>query len=208
MNNVVPMKPEPATPCSTPSLSDNVVALLRSSDSPVVGPRTAKALSEWVEAQRPRRTLAQIAQDGPEQEKEAMGKMDSLVGRMALATKERPLTPAANEERLDIYWRVLRNQTLVDLGAAFDELMRTLKWMPTPAEVYQAAARSKISREWPIVRAKHLIWLHEREWQPPIPEEDRPSAAEVRKILHGAEAQFPTSRCADVGMEENDDETN
>jgi hypothetical protein len=158
-------------------LSDKLSALLASGDSPVVGPKTADALQAYLDG------------PWPEPERPTQDRIDAMVSRLSLATKERRPSEQEARERLDLYWRALRDCTMLDLAAAFDDLLRTSTFMPTPAEVFQRASAAKAKREYRKSRARHLVWKHKQEWRKPIPDDQRITAEEfqaLRSIVAGS----------------------
>lgn len=152
-------------------LSARLSALLASGETKVVGPKTAAALRAYLDGPWP-----DLPMPTPD-------RIDSMVSRLALATKERKLSDDEATERLELFWRVLRDLPLVDLAAAFDDLLRTSTFMPTPAEVYQRASSHRARREYRKSRARHLVWLHDREWRPPLKPEDMASPEEIAALL-------------------------
>lgn len=147
----------------------------------MIGPKTAAALTIWIDAQ-------------PVPEVAIEERIDNMIAKLAMATKERQLSKEANDARLDLYARALRDVPLVDLAKGFDDLLRSCTFMPTPAEVYQAAKRHTHQRDWKLHRAKHLVWLHKHEWSPPRDDSDRPTPEEVSAILRGTAGHFPSKR--------------
>lgn len=111
-----------------------------------------------------------------------MDRIDVMVSRLSLATKERAASAAEAKERLDLYWRVLRDCAMGDLAKAFDDLLRTKTFMPTPAEVFAAAQTHKAKRDWCKSRARHLVWKHRQEYQKPIPDDQRITAEEFAAL--------------------------
>lgn len=165
-----------------PLLSDKLSALLVSSDSPVVGPNTVAELRAWIAVPRTEPDLP------------TMERVENLVARLSLATKERAASPAEAKERLDLYWRVLHDVPLIDLARAFDKILATMTFMPTPAEVRRAADRFTVMRSYRLSRARHLIWLHETQYVPPV--DDPVTAEDIAAIRAATEAQFPSERDA------------
>jgi len=147
----------------------------------VIGPKTAAALTAWIEAQ----PIPEVATEE---------RIDNMIAKLGMATKERQLSKEANDARLDLYCRALRDVPVIDLGKGFDDLLRTCTFMPTPAEVYQAAKKHTHQRDWKVHRAKHLVWLHRQEWSPPREDTGRPTSDEISAILHGTAEQFPSNR--------------
>ena len=162
-------------------MSDKLNALLQSGDSPVIGPNSVGALEAFL--------AAQPALDMPTEER-----IDTMIARLAMATKERRQSVAESRERLALYWRTLRELPLVDLMRAFDDLLRTCTFMPTPAEVYAAANSYRRQREFKASRARHLIAKHNREWAPPLADEDRASPEDIAAIKASLAEHFPTNR--------------
>ena len=171
-----------STHSSEPPLSDKLSALLTAKDSPVVGPITATALREWLAAPR-------IDPDLPTAER-----VENMIARLSLATKERAVSEREAKERLDLYWRALRDVPLVDLGRAFDDILKSATFMPTPAEVRSKAARYTALRNFRHSRAKHLVWLHDTRWTALIPEGQAIAAGELAELKAGLAEQFPSDR--------------
>lgn len=141
-----------------PQLSDRLQELLRSGESKIVGPKTAATLRQWIrEAEAYEASL----------ELPTIERIENLVGRLSLATAKRKLAEKEAAEIHDLYWRALRNLPLIDLAAAFDELLRTATFLPVPAEIHTKAKAIGAARGYAISRAKHLVWRHEREYIPP-----------------------------------------
>ncbi len=160
-----------------PPLSDRLRAVILSRETPVVGPKAAAALQAFLDAPRP-------PQQMPDQTK-----IETMIARLAMATKERQTTLEEAHERLDLYWRVLRNVPLTDLRAAFDDLLRTCTFMPTPAEVLKACEARTARREFVVSRAKHLLWKHHTEWRPPV-DADLVTRDELERIKAKVAAQL------------------
>ena len=136
------------------SLPAKLQGLLMGTDSPIVGPNTAAQLAAF--AAEPEPPLASREQ------------VEVMIGKLALATAQPKATDAEAGERLDLYWRALNDIPVCDLRAAFAELLKTAKFLPTPAEVRKAAMVPGASRRYAKSRARHLAWKHSVEWQPPI----------------------------------------
>lgn len=174
----------PAILSLEPPLSDKLSALLLSGDSPVVGLNTSTDLRNWLAAPR------------DEPELPTVERMENLIARLSLATKERATSASEARERLDLYWRALRDIPLIDLGRAFDQLLRTMTFMPTPAEVRKAALRFTSKRGFMLSRARHLVWLHDTKFIAEVPPEQAISQAEMDEIKAAMAAKFPTERDA------------
>ena len=154
-------------------LPDRVQKLLLSGDSPVVGPVTARQLREYA---------AQAEPAAPAQEQVGI-----MIGKLAMATAQAKVSDAEAAARLEMYWIALRDIPADDLRAAFVDLVKTAKFLPTPAEVRKAALSAGAIRRYTKSRASHLAWKHEQEWKP---EGERVDPAEVRALLskHGIAA--------------------
>lgn len=140
--------------------------LLLSTDNPVVGPKTAAALTAFAaEPEPPTATEQQV---------------ETMIGKLAMATAQTKVSAAEAEGRLELYWLALRDIPLDDLRGAFVELVRTCTFLPTPAEVRKAASLKGAVRRHAKSRARCLVKLHEREWREPA-EQVRPE--EVRAVL-------------------------
>lgn len=126
-------------------------------------------------------------------------RIENLVARLALATKERQLSKIEAKERFDLYWRALSDVPLPDLAKAFDQILKTATFMPTPGEVRTIASRHTALRSFRESRARHLVWLHENKWQAPIAEEDLVRPEDIAAIKEQVAKQFPSNR--DAGSE-------
>lgn len=167
---------------SEPPLSAKLSALLVSSESPVIGPNTASALQEWIDAPRPDLEPATIA------------RIENMIARLSLATKERLVSGDEAKERLSLYWRALRDVPLADLGLAFDDVLKSSTFMPTPAEVRKAARAHTSRREYRLSRARHLIWLHRTNYVAPVPEVDLVKLEDLDDLVRAVEQTFPSKR--------------
>jgi len=125
-----------------------------SGDNPVVGPNTARQLSEFAGA--------------PEPELASRDQVEVMIGKLAMATAQAKVSEDEATARLELYWLALNDIPVCDLRAAFTDLVRTSKFLPTPAEVRTAALLPGARRRYAKSRARHLAWLHDREWKPPV----------------------------------------
>lgn len=137
---------------SAPPLSEKLNDLLLSGDSPVVGPKAAAELRAF--AAEPEPPLATESE------------VDTMLGKLALATAQPKLSKDEAKERMAMYWLALRDIPVVDLRGAFVDLLRHSKFMPTPAEVRSSAVQKGAHRRYAKSRARHLAWKHEQEWKP------------------------------------------
>jgi hypothetical protein len=127
--------------------------LLLSSDLPTIGPKSAEILQQFVDAARP---------PMPEREQ-----VEVMIAKLSLATANQKRSVDEEAERLELYWLTLRIYPLVDLRSAFLKLLRTCKFMPTPAEIDTVVQDEGYERRRRINRAKHLLMIHYREYIEP-----------------------------------------
>lgn len=153
-----------------PCLNDKLTALVLGSDSPVVGPVSAGHLRAF--AEQPEPPLAEQAQ------------VETMIGKLAIATAQPKVSEAEATARVDLYWLALRDLPVDDLRAAFVELVKTATFLPTPAEVRTAAVRQGAMRRYGKSRARYLAMLHDREWKPPVT--DMVDAADVRALVEAS----------------------
>lgn len=125
-----------------------------SGDNPVIGPNTARQLSEFAASAEP--------------ETARRDQVEVMIGKLAMATAQAKVSDAEAGERIELYWLALNDIPVCDLRTAFTDLIRNSKFLPTPAEVRAAALIPGARRRYAKSRAKHLAWLHEREWKPPV----------------------------------------
>lgn len=158
----------PETPSSGQPLNDKLNLLLMSGDSVVVGPKTAAALRAFAEE--------------PESALVTEVELTTMIGKLAMATAQPKMSRDESREQLKFYWLALRDLPVADLRGAFFELVKSKTFMPRPAEIRTAAIQQGADRRYAKSRARHLVWLHEREWTQPaeaVPPE------ELRKLLAG-----------------------
>lgn len=127
--------------------------LLLSSDLPTIGPKSAEILQQFVDAARP---------PMPEREQ-----VEVMIAKLSLATANQKRSVDEEAERLELYWLTLRIYPLVDLRSAFLKLLRTCKFMPTPAEIDTVVQDEGYERRRRVNRAKHLLMIHYREYTAP-----------------------------------------
>jgi len=144
----------PRTLTLAPSLPEKLNDLVMSGDNPIVGPKTATQLRAFAAE--------------PEPETASKDQVEVMIGKLALATAQAKTTEAEAGARLELYWLALNDIPVCDLRAAFTDLVRTSKFLPTPAEVRTAALLPGARRRYAKSRARHLAWLHDREWKPPV----------------------------------------
>ncbi|WP_198136626.1 hypothetical protein [Novosphingobium aromaticivorans] len=151
-------------------MPDKLNALVMSSDNPIVGPKTATQLRAFAAE--------------PEPETATKDQVEVMIGKLAMATAQAKVSEAEASARLELYWLALSDIPVCDLRAAFVDLVRTSKFLPTPAEVRTAALLPGARRRYAKSRARHLAWLHDREWRAPI-EAIRPDELEALKAEAG-----------------------
>lgn len=154
------------TPTLGSPLDAKLTELLLSGDNPVVGPNTAAALKAY--AAEPEPPLASEAE------------VETMIGKLAMATAQPKVSDAEAEERVAMYWIALRDLPVNDLRGAFVDLLRTCTFLPTPAEIRTAALKVGALRRYTKSRARHLAWKHEQEWRPAS---DIVPADELRALL-------------------------
>ena len=141
------------TQWSEQSLPAKLDELLMGSDLPTIGPKSAETLQQFVDAPRP---------PMPEREQ-----VEVMIAKLSLATASQKRSVEEEAERLDLYWLTLRIYPLADLRSAFLKLLRTCKFMPTPAEIDSVVQNEGYDRRRKINRAKHLLMIHYRDYEPP-----------------------------------------
>ena len=139
---------------SEQSLPTKLHDLLMSGDNPIVGRNAARQLSEFAASAEPE--LARRDQ------------VEVMIGKLAMATAQSKVSDAEASERIELYWLALNDIPVSDLREAFTQLLRKSTFLPTPAEVRTAALIPGSRRRYAKSRAKHLAWLHKREWKPPV----------------------------------------
>ena len=144
-------------------------ALLMSSDEPTIGPKSAEILQNFLDAPRP---------PMPEREQ-----VDVMIAKLSLATANQKRSVDEEAERLELYWMTLRIYPLIDLRSAFLKLLRTCKFMPTPAEIDSVVQAEGSERRRKRVRASYLLQIHKRDYVPPQEYVTAEELAELRSQL-------------------------
>jgi len=145
-----------------------------STDSPVVGPKTAKQLAAFA--------------DEPEPPLASRDQVDVMITKIAIGTAQARTTDAEASEKLEMYWLALRDIPLDDLRWAFGEIIKTATFLPVPAEVRAVALKPGLKRQNMKSRARYLAWKHDQEWAPPIPDDDLVDLGELRATLESVTA--------------------
>jgi hypothetical protein len=136
---------------------------------PTIGPKTAEVLQKFVDAARP---------PMPEREQ-----VEVMIAKLSLATANQKRSIQEETERLELYWITLRIYPLVDLRSAFIKLLRTCKFMPTPAEIDTVVQEEGYGRRRRIGRTKYLIQIHKRDYVPLIEYVTAEELADLRSNL-------------------------
>lgn len=143
--------------------------LLMGDHLPTIGPKTAEMLQQYVDAARP---------PMPEREQ-----VEVMIAKLSLATANQKRSVEEEAERLELYWMTLRIYPLVDLRSAFIKLLRTCKFMPTPAEIDSVVQEEGSQRRRRIARARYLIQIHKRDYVPLAEYVTSEELTELRKSL-------------------------
>jgi hypothetical protein len=152
-----------------PYLPAKLDELLMGDHLPTIGPKTAEVLQQFVDAARP---------PMPEREQ-----VEVMIAKLSLATANQKRSIQEETERLELYWITLRIYPLVDLRSAFIKLLRTCKFMPTPAEIDTVVQEEGYGRRRRIGRAKYLIQIHKRDYVPLIEYVTAEELADLRSNL-------------------------
>lgn len=171
----------PKTLSSAPRLNSKLKELLLSGDSIVVGPKNCRELRAFVK-NAPELPLAQ-----PED-------FERALSTLSLATSGKRLSAAEAKEQIKIHRKLNCDLTANDLARAVVKLGRTSTFMPTPAEIRKAALSFANKRAFALNRAKHLIWLHETRWEPPIDPADQVRPEDLAGLIAKIDEAFPTER--------------
>ena len=143
--------------------------LLMGSDLPTIGPKSAETLQQYVDAPRP---------PMPDREQ-----VEVMIAKLSLATASQKRSQDEESERLELYWMTLRIYPLIDLRSAFVKLLRTCKFMPTPAEIDSVVQEEGRERRRKLMRAEYLLMLHHRDYVPPKEYVTAEELAELRSNL-------------------------
>ncbi len=143
--------------------------LLMGSDLPTIGPKSAETLQQYVDAPRP---------PMPDREQ-----VEVMIAKLALATASQKRSQDEEAERLELYWMTLRIYPLIDLRSAFVKLLRTCKFMPTPAEIDSVVQEEGRERRRKLMRAEYLLMIHHRDYIPPQEYVTAEELAELRSQL-------------------------
>lgn len=135
---------------------------------PVVGPKSAAALREYI--QHPEPPLATVEW------------IEAQIGTLSIKP-HRKATVADMAMILRTYIAVLSEYPRTDLGYAFGRLLRENKWFPDVSEIVELANYCRRTRRFRKSQAEVLLAKHEREWTPPIPEDQRVKPEEVAALV-------------------------
>lgn len=139
-----------------------------SSEMPVVGPKSAAALREFIEH--------------PEPPVATEDWIEAQIGTLSIKP-HRKATVADMAMILKTYVAVLSEYPRADLGYAFGRLLRENKWFPDISEILAHADYCRNVRSRKKVQAKVLLMKHESEWIAPIPEDQRVKPEEVAALI-------------------------
>ncbi len=139
------------------------------SDLPTIGPKSAETLRQYVDAPRP---------PMPDREQ-----VEVMIAKLSLATASQKRSQDEEAERLELYWMTLRIYPLIDLRSAFVKLLRTCKFMPTPAEIDSVVQEEGRERRRKLMRAEYLLMIHHRDYVPPQEYVTAEELAELRSQL-------------------------
>jgi hypothetical protein len=109
--------------------------------------------------------------------------VDVMIAKLSLATANQKRSVDEEAERLELYWMTLRIYPLIDLRSGFLKLLRTCKFMPTPAEIDSVVQAEGSERRRKRARASYLLQIHKREYVPPQEYVTAEELAELRKNL-------------------------
>lgn len=169
MQEIVPSQQNQPTQWSEPLLPAKLDALLMSQDEPTIGPKSAEILQKFLDGPRP---------PMPEREQ-----VDVMIAKLSLATANQKRSVDEEAERLELYWMTLRIYPLIDLRSGFLKLLRTCKFMPTPAEIDSVVQAEGSERRRKRARASYLLQIHKRDYVPPQEYVTAEELAELRKNL-------------------------
>lgn len=154
-NSAVIAQRRSITHLSAPQLPDRKLeTLVNGTEAPIVGPKSASILAEFA--------------DMPEPEFATESDIDAMVAMLATATVRRNASDAEVVASMAQFAKELLGARKADLDAAYSELVRTHKFMPTVSEVYACVKGFEVRRRHKKSRARHLVAIHKREWAPPI----------------------------------------
>lgn len=169
MQEIVQAPQSQPTQWSEPLLPAKLDALLMSHDEPTIGPKSAEILQKFLDGPRP---------PMPEREQ-----VDVMIAKLSLATANQKRSVDEEAERLELYWMTLRIYPLIDLRSGFLKLLRTCKFMPTPAEIDSVVQAEGSERRRKRARASYLLQIHKRDYVPPQEYVTSEELAELRKNL-------------------------
>lgn len=135
---------------------------------PVVGPKSAATLREYVQHPEP-----------------PLATEDWIEAQIALLSikPHRKATVADMAMMLKAYVAVLSEYPRVDLGYAFGRLLREERWFPDVSQIVELADYCRRTRKFRRSQAEMLISKHEREWLAPIPEDQVVKPEEVAALI-------------------------
>lgn len=117
--------------------------------------------------------------------------VETMLAKLSLALPKAKASDIEVDERLNIYWAELKGHALPDLQRAYSVLLQTCTFFPTIAEIEAAVAPIRAKRMARANRADMLIMKHEREWSPPVADDD---AVDVGDLVDEVLAAHPSKR--------------
>lgn len=160
---------------SAPLLDEKLSGLLASfrgfRDAPVVGPKAATALQQFLD-------------NGNEAPLPSRDDLESMLGLLAAVKRSRNASDAEAEGQLDQYWLGLRDVPLDDLRHAYEALLKSSPWFPDISEIREAAQSGPVAkhRRRRII-AQAIISKHKAEWRPPVEPISPEQFAQVKALL-------------------------
>lgn len=140
-----------------------------STESPVVGPNTAKVLGDFASM--------------PEPEYATEADIEAMIGMLSLGKPKRQMSKEEAEANLGQYVQILAGSRKADLEAAYDEMLRSKTFMPTVSEVYESVKGFEARRRYRKSRARHLVAIHRREWSPPVEMATAEDVAGIKELM-------------------------
>ena len=135
---------------------------------PVVGPKSALKLREYI--QHPSPPMATVDW------------MEAQIGSLSYKP-QRKATVRDMDMILKIYTAVMAEYSRVDLGYAIGRLLREKVFFPDISEIVELAEYARGQRIKKRTKAQMLLTKHEREWTPPIPDDELADVDEVSALV-------------------------
>ena len=152
----------PVTIWSAPQLTRSALELIDRQPAPGLAfevPTQAQA----VELRAAERALTRALADTPREE------IARMVGRLATIYRDEKLSRGEATMRMATYCDLLADIPPDLLALAFKRAGQRCRFFPTVAELRGQVAGELSLRLWRVQRARWLVAIHERDWQPPAP---------------------------------------